>query len=59
LDGTLIKTQDISASNQEEFHTQAWFILLNMAIAGAFTGATPNQADFPCYMFVDYIRVYQ
>jgi beta-glucanase (GH16 family) len=59
LDGILIKTQDISASNQEEFHTQAWFIMLNMAIAGAFTGATPNQADFPCYMYVDYVRVYQ
>lgn len=60
LDGKVIKTQDISASNQEEFHTQNWFIILNLAISGAFTGgAIPNQADFPCYMYVDYVRVYQ
>jgi beta-glucanase (GH16 family) len=60
LDGKVIKTQDISASSQEEFHTQKWFILLNLAISGTFTGpAIPNQADFPCYMYVDYVRVYQ
>lgn len=60
LDGKVIKTQDISAFNQEEFHTQNWFIILNLAISGSFTGpATPNQADFPCYMYVDYVRVYQ
>lgn len=60
LDGTLIKTQDISASNQEEFHNQKWFIILNLAISGIFTGpATPEQDDFPCNMYVDYVRVYQ
>ncbi|VBB09580.1 Hypothetical protein LUCI_4875 [Lucifera butyrica] len=60
LDGNLIKTQDISASNQEEFRNQKWFILLNLAISGTFTGpATPNIADFPCSMYVDYVRVYQ
>jgi beta-glucanase (GH16 family) len=60
LDGRVIKTQDISASAQEEFHNQNWFILLNLAICGGFTGPTiPNKSDFPCYMYVDYVRVYQ
>jgi beta-glucanase (GH16 family) len=60
LDGAVIKTQDISATSQEEFHNQNWFIILNLAINGSFTNyATPNQADFPCYMYVDYVRVYQ
>jgi beta-glucanase (GH16 family) len=60
LDDTLIKTQDISASNQEEFHNQKWFIMLNLAISGTFTGpATPDKASFPCHMYVDYVRVYQ
>jgi beta-glucanase (GH16 family) len=60
LDGKVIKTQNIAASSQEEFHTQKWFLILNMAINGTFTGpATPNQSNFPCYMYVDYVRVYQ
>ncbi|HEX3045333.1 MAG TPA: glycoside hydrolase family 16 protein [Bacillota bacterium] len=60
LDGRVIKTVSVNASNQEEFHTQNWFVILNMAISGTFTGpTTPNQADFPCYMYVDYVRVYQ
>jgi beta-glucanase (GH16 family) len=60
LDGAVIKTQDISAANQEEFHNQNWFVILNMAISGSLTGwAQPNQSDFPCYMYVDYVRVYQ
>lgn len=59
LDGTLIKTQDISAANQEEFR-RPFFIILNLAICGTFTGPTePNKADFPCTMNVDYVRVYQ
>jgi beta-glucanase (GH16 family) len=60
LDGKVIKTQGISAAAQEEFHNQNWFVILNLAICGTFTGpAIPNQSDFPCYMYVDYVRVYQ
>jgi beta-glucanase (GH16 family) len=60
LDGKVIKTQDISAAAQEEFHNQNWFVILNLAISGTFTGPViPNRSDFPCYMYVDYVRVYQ
>jgi beta-glucanase (GH16 family) len=59
IDGTVTKTQDISASNMEEFR-KPFHIILNLAISGAFTGnAQPNQAEFPLYMYVDYVRVYQ
>lgn len=59
VDGNLIKTQDISGANQEEFR-RPFFIILNLAISGTFTGPTePNKADFPCTMNVDYVRVYQ
>jgi beta-glucanase (GH16 family) len=58
LDGAAIKTQDCSATNMEEFR-QPFFIILNLAIAGQFPGTTPIQSQFPVYMYVDYVRVYQ
>lgn len=58
VDGNIAKTQDISGANQEEFQ-KPFHLILNLALAGAFTGAQPNQADFPLYMYVDYVRVYQ
>ncbi len=58
VDGNIAKTEDISASNKEEFQ-KPFHLILNLALAGAFPAAEPNQADFPLYMNVDYIRVYQ
>ncbi|WP_394827783.1 family 16 glycosylhydrolase [Pendulispora albinea] len=48
----------ITAANQEEFH-KPFYIILNLAIAGQFPGTTPNKADFPLYMRVDHVRVWQ
>ena len=54
-----IHTVDITASNQEEFH-RPFHIILNLAISGQFTGnAVPQQADFPLFMYVDFVRVWQ
>lgn len=59
VDGTVTKTQDVSASNMEEFR-KAFHLILNVAISGTFTGnAHPNQSDFPLYMRVDHVRVYR
>ena len=33
--------------------------LIAVALAGQFPGTTPNQADFPLFMNVDYVRVWQ
>jgi beta-glucanase (GH16 family) len=54
-----VHTVGITAANQEEFHRN-FHIILNLAISGQFTGnAIPNQADFPLFMLVDYVRVWQ
>ncbi|WP_224242834.1 glycoside hydrolase family 16 protein [Hyalangium gracile] len=56
---TPVHTVDITAANKEEFH-RPFYIILNLALSGQFTGyAQPNQADFPLYMYVDYVRVWQ
>jgi beta-glucanase (GH16 family) len=56
---TPVHTVDITASNKEEFQ-KPFHIILNLALSGQFTGyATPNPADFPLYMYVDYVRVWQ
>jgi len=53
------KTVNITGSNQEEFY-KPFFLMLNLAIQGQFTGPTdPNINDFPLYMYVDYVRVWQ
>jgi beta-glucanase (GH16 family) len=58
IDNVRVKTRSIAAANQEEFH-QRFFIILNLALAGTLPGATPVQGDFPAFMTVDYVRVYQ
>jgi len=58
VDGITTKTQDISPANMEEFR-KPFHLIMNLAISGQFTGnAQPNQAQFPLYMNVDYVRVY-
>jgi hypothetical protein len=42
----------------EEFH-KPFNVILNMAIGGSLTGVDPNPANFPLFMYVDYVRVYQ
>ena len=54
-----VHTVDITAGNMEEFH-RPFHLILNLALSGQFTGnAIPNQADFPLFMRVDYVRVWQ
>ena len=64
LDGVSFYTFDISnpvATSKDEFHNPH-FLLLNMAIGGAYTGilnASAITATMPAQMLVDYVRVYQ
>jgi beta-glucanase (GH16 family) len=56
---TPVHTVNITASNMEEFH-RPFHIILNLALGGLFTGfAEPNPNDFPLFMYVDYVRVWQ
>jgi len=60
VDGVLVKTQSINDPTMaDEFATQPFHIIMNLALAGSFPNAAPNVADFPLEMLVDYIRVYQ
>jgi beta-glucanase (GH16 family) len=53
-----VHTVNITAANQEEFQ-RPFHLILNLAIAGQFPGTQPNQANFPLFMNVDYVRVWQ
>ena len=53
-----VHTVDISAANQEEFR-KPFHIILNLALGGQFPGTQPIQANFPLFMMVDYVRVWQ
>jgi beta-glucanase (GH16 family) len=56
-DGVQTHIIDITPAHLEEFR-KPFYLILNMALGGSITG-TPNQADFPLYMYVDYVRVYK
>ncbi len=58
VDNVRVKTQSVSASTMEEYR-QRFFVILNLALGGQFPGTNPVQGDFPLYMYVDYVRVYQ
>jgi beta-glucanase (GH16 family) len=56
-----VQTQviDITPANMEEFR-KPFHLIFNLALAGRLTqGLEPQLADFPIYMYVDYVRVYQ
>ena len=58
LRGTVSKTALIAAGGVWPFDSQKFYIILNLAVGGNFTGQTPNPTDFPQTMLVDYVRVY-
>ena len=50
---------DITPDDLEEFH-RPFFIVINLAIGGTYTGpANPKKEEFPLYMHLDYVRVWQ
>ena len=58
VDGQEITRKDISKPVYSEFH-QPFFILLNIAVGGKHSGRPDNTTQFPQYMYVDWVRVYQ
>jgi beta-glucanase (GH16 family) len=61
VDGVEAHDADIDIRDEvlEEFH-KPMHVILNLAIGGNYTGnATPNPADFPMRLNIDYVRVYQ
>jgi beta-glucanase (GH16 family) len=58
VDGQEIKRKAISDPVYSEFH-QPYFILLNVAVGGKWSGRPDNTTQFPQVMYVDWVRVYQ
>ncbi len=54
-----VHTVAIAADTMEEFQAP-FHLVMSLALSGTFTGnLEPNAADFPLFMRVDYVRVWQ
>ncbi len=58
VDGNEVKQTPIDKPEMSAFH-QPFFILLNLAIGGAWSGQPDTTTPFPALMYVDWVRVYQ
>jgi len=58
VDGKQFATTPITGDELSEFHKE-FFILLNIAVGGTFSGRPDNSSIFPQYMYIDWVRVYK
>jgi beta-glucanase (GH16 family) len=58
VDGQKFATQSITSEEFAAFHKD-FFIILNIAVGGSFAGRPDATSNFPQYMYIDWIRVYQ
>jgi beta-glucanase (GH16 family) len=62
VDTTLVRTfttGDMPAGSTWPFNGRPFYPILNLAVGGGATGATPDPAVFPATMLVDYVRIYE
>ena len=57
FDGAQIGSQSVSEATRSEFH-ENFYVIFNIAVAGAFTSVPDSTTPFPQYMYVDWIRHY-
>ncbi len=58
FDGNQTHLIDTTPATLEEFR-KPFHLIMNLALGGAFPAMDPVQSQFPLYMNVDYVRVYQ
>ena len=58
IDGALRHSVDVTPGTMTEYHQQ-FFLLLNLAVGGNFTGRPRRTTAFPAQLLVDWVRVYQ
>lgn len=58
VDGEEFGSADITDEVYSEFHEE-FFLLLNIAVGGTWSGRPDETTPFPQYMYVDWVRVYQ
>lgn len=51
--------RDIVGPNRDWVFDRPFFLILNLALGGTFGGPLALDLEFPVYMLVDYVRVYQ
>lgn len=59
LDGELVDTVRAESVPGDWVYDHDFFILLNLAVGGYWSGAVDDTTVFPQFMLVDYVRVYQ
>ena len=59
LDGEQTKIIDISDGALAETYNNPFYLILNVAIGGAWPGSPDETTTYPDGMLVDYVRVYQ
>ena len=58
VDGEEFASMPISEEEFAEFHKE-FFVLLNIAVGGTYAGYPDKTTQFPQYMHVDWVRVYE
>lgn len=58
IDGVQFYVISTTPAELSEFQNN-FFIILNQAVGGSWPGNPTSSTVFPCYMYVDYVRVYQ
>lgn len=58
VDGEKYASIPIDSNEMSEFHNE-FFLLLNIAVGGKWAGYPGSTSEFPQYMYVDWIKVYQ
>jgi len=56
---TLYSSIQSSDVNGEWVYNQPFFLLLNVAVGGSFSGSPNDKTPFPASMLIDYVRVYK
>jgi beta-glucanase (GH16 family) len=58
VDGQQFASMPISADELSEFRKE-FFILLNVAVGGTYSGNPDSTSTFPQHMYIDWLRVYK
>ncbi len=58
VDGNQYASASITGAEFTEFHHD-FFLLFNIAVGSKWAGSPDESTDFPQYMYIDWVRVYQ
>jgi beta-glucanase (GH16 family) len=59
IDGESFQKFTITDSASLQAFRKAFFLIFNIAVGGNLPGSPSAETEFPQYMHVDYVRIYQ